>query len=107
MLWIAGETISDRTLSTICNLERGHGGAIDQLVRLGAPPPAPGQHPAHWLAGCRASSTLSVHRQSGLFTYCFELTRAARRTGQALPRVTYPRFADIVRADLARAAGPR
>ena len=104
VLRIAGETISDRTLSKIRNLERGHGGAIDQLVRLGAPPPRPGQHPADWLAACTASGTLSPHRQSPLFAYCFELTRRARRTGRHLPRAAYPRFADVVEAELARGA---
>jgi len=97
VLRIAGETISDRTLSKIRNGESGVGGAIDQLVRLGAPRLRPGQAPREWLDACRTSGLLSPHRQSPLFAYCFELTRDARRQGKALPRFTYPRFRDVVR----------
>ena len=66
--------------SKIRNLESGHAGAIDQLVRLGAPRPEAHERPADWLARLRADNLLRPHRQSPLFTYCFELTRDARRT---------------------------
>ena len=91
VLRIAGETISERTLSKIRNLETGHAGAIDQLVRLGADRPSPGEHPRAWLDRLKAHGVLATHRQSPLFTYCFELTRAARATGPTLPRLAYPR----------------
>lgn len=107
VLRISGETISDRTLSKIRNLERGHAGAIDQLVKLGAPKPRTGEHPGDWLDACRRDGTLTAHRQSALFTYCFELTRDARRTGKALPRMAYPRFGEVMKAELARGASPR
>jgi hypothetical protein len=31
------------------------------------------------------------HRQDGLYAYCFELTRNARREGRHLPRLPYPK----------------
>ncbi|MGC8160140.1 hypothetical protein ACP3WZ_26815, partial [Salmonella enterica] len=58
VLRIAGETISERTLSKIRNLESGYAGAIDQLVRLGAPRPEAHEHPADWLARFRADNLL-------------------------------------------------
>jgi len=67
VLRIAGETISDRTLSKIRNLESGHAGAIDQLVRLGAPRPRPMEHPRAWLDRCREAHILTSARQSPLF----------------------------------------
>ncbi|MET0372842.1 MAG: hypothetical protein ABW128_01135 [Rhizorhabdus sp.] len=45
VLRFAGETILDRTLSKIRNGESGVAGAIDQLVRLGAPRPGLKEHP--------------------------------------------------------------
>lgn len=100
VLRIAGQTISDRTLSKIRNLERGHAGAIDQLVRLGAPRPRPEEEPSRWLDACRKTGLLSSHRQTGLFTYAFELTRDAKKAGKPLPRVTYPRIGDVIREQL-------
>ena len=98
VLRIAGETISGRALSKIRNLESGHAGAIDRLVRLGAPRPGPHEHPRAWLDRCRTDAVLTPMRQAPLFTYCFELTRDARRQGQALPRLAYPRRSDMLRA---------
>jgi hypothetical protein len=43
---------------------------------------------------------LTQARQSPLFTYCFELTRAARRTARALPRLAYPVRSDVLREQL-------
>lgn len=100
VLRIAGATISDRTLSKIRNLESGHAGAVDQLVTLGAPRPRPEEHPRDWLARCRSIGVLTEARQSPLFTYCFELTRAARRTARALPRLAYPVRSDVLREQL-------
>ena len=100
VLRIAGETISDRTLSKIRNLESGHAGAIDQLVRLGAPPPRSTEHPRAWLDRCREDHILTRARQSPLFTYCFKLTRRARRTGGPLPRLAYPIRSDVLREQL-------
>jgi hypothetical protein len=100
VLRIAGETISDRTLSKIRNLESGHAGAIDQLTRLGAPRPRPMEHPRVWLDRLRSTGVLTSARQSPLFTYCFELTRRARRTGGTLPRLAYPVRSDVLREQL-------
>lgn len=100
VLRIAGETISDRTLSKIRNLETGHAGAVDQLVRLGAPRPQADEHLREWLERCRRAEILVPARQASLFTYCFELTRGARRTGRALPRLAYPIRSDILREQL-------
>ncbi|MET0372841.1 MAG: hypothetical protein ABW128_01130 [Rhizorhabdus sp.] len=44
------------------------------------------------------------HRQSPLFTYCFVLTRDARKRGKDLPRIAYPRFSDVVRSQLMEAS---
>jgi len=101
VLRIAGETISERTLSKIRNGESGAGGAIDQLVRIGARPPRLRENPRDWLDACRRDGVLIAHRQDPLFTYCFELTRAARRRGRALPRIAYPGFTDTVREQMA------
>ena len=100
VLRIAGETISDRTLSKIRNLETGHAGAVDQLVRLGAPRPQADEHLREWLERCRRAEILVPARQASLFTYCFELTRGARRAGRALPRLAYPIRSDILREQL-------
>ncbi len=97
VLRIAGETISERTLSKIRNLETGHAGAIDQLIRLGAPRPGSAEHPRDWLARCRRERILTPARQAGLFTYCFELTPRARKHATSLPRLPYPRRSDVIR----------
>jgi hypothetical protein len=67
-------------------------GAIDQIVRLGLPGPARRESPEAWLRRLEVEQLLSRHRQSGLFTYCFELTRRARRQGRDLPRLPYPKL---------------
>lgn len=100
VLRIAGETISDRTLSKIRNLETGHAGAVDQLVRLGASRPRRTEHLREWLERCRRDGILVAARQASLFTYCFELTRDARRVGQPLPRMAYPIRSDVLREQL-------
>ncbi|PTD15873.1 hypothetical protein [Sphingomonas fennica] len=85
-------TISDRTLSKIRLRERGMDGAIDQLVRLGLPGPGLREDPAAWLQRLQTEQLLTRHRHAGLYTYCFELTRDARRRGLTLPRLPYPRI---------------
>lgn len=90
-----GRTISDRTLSKIRGGERGQAGAVDQLVDLGAPPPAPGEPLPAWLMRLRRERFLVAHRRPGLFAYCFELTRRARRQGRALPRLPYPKLLPV------------
>ena len=92
VLRIGSRTISDRTLSKIRLGERGMDGAIDQLVRLGLPGPAYAECPAAWLQRLQHDQSLTRHRHSGLFTYCFELTREARRRGRSLPRLPYPKL---------------
>ncbi|MBB4859164.1 hypothetical protein HNO88_002493 [Novosphingobium chloroacetimidivorans] len=95
VLRLDGATISGRTLSKIRSLHCGHAGAIDQLVRAGLPAPCAGEHPATWLERMQRERRLLRHRQEGLFTYCFELTREARRRGRALPRLPYPKLLPI------------
>lgn len=92
-LQIAGVTISGRTLSKLRLGERGHAGAIDRIVALGAPKPAIGETPAQWLDRLVREHHLTRQRRRGLFAYCFELTRKARRRGRRLPRLPYPRTA--------------
>lgn len=91
ILHMGDRTISERTLSKIRLGERGMGGAIDQLIRLGAPAPQFQEYPAAWLARLQDEGVLASRRNRGLFTYCFELTRNARRQGRALPRLPYPK----------------
>jgi hypothetical protein len=88
---IDGVPISGRSLSKIRLGERGAAGVIDQLVSLGAPRPGITEEPCIWLARLRRDRTLVAERTLGLFAYCFELTHAARRQGQALPRKPYPK----------------
>jgi hypothetical protein len=84
-------TLSGRTLSKIRLGERGMDGAIEQIVRAGLPGPGRGETPADWLLRLERDRLLARHRRSSLFTYCFELTAAARRAGQDLPRLPYPK----------------
>ncbi|WP_337847811.1 hypothetical protein [Sphingomonas sp.] len=92
VLRVGDRTISDRTLSKIRLGERGMDGAIDQIVRLGLPRPGLRESPGAWLHRLQAECLLTRHRHLGLFTYCFELTRDARRHGRALPRLPYPKL---------------
>ncbi|HUD29522.1 MAG TPA: hypothetical protein VMQ93_11670, partial [Novosphingobium sp.] len=85
-------TISDRTLSKIRLGERGMDGAIAQIVGLGLPGPGLREQPETWLRRLQAEGLLTRHRTAGLFTYCFELTRSARRNGRTLPRLPYPKI---------------
>ena len=91
MLRAGGVTISGRTLSKIRLGEQGQAGAIDQLVALGMPRPGLGEEPRRWLWRLQRERHLVAHRQAGLYAYCFELTREARRRGRALPRLPYPK----------------
>ncbi|MDF0543830.1 hypothetical protein PX699_15870 [Sphingobium sp. H39-3-25] len=92
VLRAGGVTISGRTLSKIRLGERGHAGAIDHLVTLGLPRPAVGEDPPAWLWRLQRERHLVRQTQSGLFAYCFELTREARRRGRNLPRLPYPKI---------------
>lgn len=92
VLKAAGVTIAGRTLSKIRGHERGQGGAIDQLVRLGLSGPAAAEPPEAWLARLLRERQLIRCRQPGLYTYCFELTRTARRQARGLPRLPYPKL---------------
>ena len=91
VLRLGTRTLSGRTLSKIRLGERGAGGAIDQLIALGAPAPMIREEPAAWLRRLETEGHLTRRRHPGLFTYCFELTRAARRQAADLPRLAYPR----------------
>ncbi|WP_210358981.1 hypothetical protein [Sphingomonas beigongshangi] len=91
VLRVGDVTISGRTLSKIRLGEQGHAGAIDQLVSLGVPRPGIGEEPRHWLWRLQRERHLVAHQQAGLFAYCFELTREARRRGRTLPRLPYPK----------------
>ena len=92
MLRAAGVTISGRTLSKIRGEERGAAGAIDRLVAAGLPRPGITEAGTFWLDRLVRERHLVRHTQAGLFTYCFELTREARRRGRALPRRPYPKL---------------
>jgi len=96
VLRVAGKTISGRTLSKIRLGEQGHAGAIDQLTALGLPRPRMFEDSAAWLWRLERERLLLRHRQAGLYTYCFELTREARRRGRALPRLPYPKVLPLL-----------
>ena len=91
VLRVGNITISGRTLSKIRLGEQGQAGAIDQLVSLGVPRPRIGEEPRSWLWRLQRERHLVTHQQAGLFAYCFELTREARRRGRTLPRLPYPK----------------
>lgn len=95
MLRVGDITISGRTLSKIRLGEQGHAGAIDQLVALGVPRPSISEEPRRWLWRLQRERHLLAHQQAGLYAYCFELTREARRRGRALPRLPYPKALPI------------
>lgn len=95
-----GVTISGRTLSKIRLGEQGQAGAIDQLVALGLPRPTMFETPASWLWRLERERLLIRHLQAGLFAYCFELTRQARRRGRALPRLPYPKALPVAHPEL-------
>ncbi|WP_242128763.1 hypothetical protein [Sphingobium sp. Sx8-8] len=90
-------TISERTFSKIRLGERGMDGAITQIVGLGLPGPGLREQPETWLRRLQTEGLLTRHRTAGLFTYCFELTRSARRNGRTLPRLPYPKTLPDVR----------
>ena len=92
VLRLNGTTVSGRTLSKIRTGERGAVGGVDQLIRLGAPKPRLHEAPAAWLSRLQHERVLLRHRQDGLYAYCFELTRNARREGRDLPRLPYPKI---------------
>jgi len=98
VLQARGVTISGRTLSKIRLGEQGHAGAIDRLTALGLPRPWIGENPAAWLWRLEHDRHLVRHRQAGLYAYCFELTREARRRGRALPRLPYPKVLPFAHA---------
>lgn len=88
-----GRVVSDRSLSKIRQEERGWRYASEQLVAAGAPPRAPHEEAAAWVARATAAPGFRRVRHDGNLTYVFGLTRASRRTiaarhGGGLP---YPR----------------
>lgn len=97
---IGSTTIAGRTLSKIRLGECGHEGAIDQLVKLGAPRPGIMESPTAWLWRLERERYLVKRRHPGLFTYGFELTREARRLGRSLPRLPYPKSLPIPEPEL-------
>lgn len=91
VLRVGNVTISGRTLSKIRLGEQGHAAAIDGLAALGVPRPRLGEDLRAWLWRLQRERHLIAHRQAGLFAYCFELTREARRRGRSLPSLPYPK----------------
>lgn len=95
-----GMTISGRTLSKIRLGEQGHAGAIDRLIAHGLPRPNVGEDLADWLWRLERERHLVRRRQAGLYAYCFELTREARRRGRSLPRLPYPKALPLMHPTL-------
>ena len=97
---IGGRGINGRTLSKIRLGERGAGGAVDQLVAAGAPRPMINEPLEQWLERLSRERVLLRAKHPGLHTYCFELTRRARKLGQALPRRPYPKILQLPHPEL-------
>lgn len=104
---IGGRTVNGRTLSKIRTGERGATGAIEQIIALGAPRPRLGEDPPIWLERLKADRLLTRRTHPGLFAYCFELTRRARKLGRDLPRLPYPTVLDLPNPRSAPADHPK
>ena len=85
-----GRPISSRALSKIRNAECGQRYAIDDLLRAGARPPAPGEERSVWLALLERSGFLRRQRHPGCHAYVFPLTRAAWLAARKVPDLPYP-----------------
>lgn len=95
-LWLNrnGQVVSERGLSKLRNLERGHGYVERALLACGAAPRRCGEHPADWLNRILRPPLFQRIRHPGNFVYCFGLGRTdAKRIAGHLPeRQAYPRL---------------
>ncbi len=100
-VWSIGKvTLSGRTLSKIRTQDRGHVGAITQLVRLGAPARRIDESPTQWLERLTRERVMTATTRPGLHAYCLEMTREARHAGRNLPRLPYPVVFDFPHPEL-------
>lgn len=84
-----GRCFNERKISKIRKREQGVEYSVDELVSLGAPRPT-SDDLASWLASLYADGLLRKQRHPGNHVYVFELTKAAKIAGRALPREPYP-----------------
>jgi len=91
-----GTVLNDRAQQKVRAQERGHRHVEERLIRLGAPVPRAGQHPAAWLTEALTAVGATRVRHRGNHRYCFTLgTRAQRRRVElALPASPYPKRRD-------------
>jgi hypothetical protein len=85
-----GQPFSARALQKIRKLEQGYAYAIDELIRRGAPPAQPGEHPARWLQLLMAGPFFTRRRHPGNHVYVFPRTQAAKIAAKPIPSLAYP-----------------
>ncbi|MDR7277589.1 Mom family adenine methylcarbamoylation protein [Catenuloplanes atrovinosus] len=95
-LWLLpdGTSVIARSAAKITGGERGGNGLITRLVARGAAAPAPGEHPADWLAGALRQLGARTAAHPGNHRYVFRLgrTQAERsRVTIAMPARPYPK----------------
>jgi hypothetical protein len=88
-----GQPFSERAISKLRAQDQGHAYATDQLVRLGAPRPAPGEDLGAWLGRLIDGGFFAFRRHPGNHVYAFGLTREAKSAGADLPALPYPKLA--------------
>lgn len=103
-LWLDrnGQVVSERALSKIKALHRGHAYAERQLVAAGAAPRRYGEDPVVWLARVLREPTFRRLKHPGNFAFVFGLNRAAKAsivaaTGGGHP---YPKLPPAERSDI-------
>jgi hypothetical protein len=79
LLTPSGRALNRRALDKIAGGESGHAYATRQVLAAGAPPRAPGEDPAAWVARILAWPALRRVPHPGNLVYAFALTDDARR----------------------------
>lgn len=87
-----GRIYSDRDLSKIRAQDTGHRYAEAELIARGARSRSHGEDPSQWLRSLYGTGFLTKRSHPGNHAYSFELTKAARLAGRALPRLAYPKI---------------
>lgn len=88
-----GSVLQDRARAKLLGWERGAGGVVSRLVKLGAPPKPEGQPGEEWLTEALDVIGATQLRHPGNHRYAFRIgTKADRRaTTVALPALPYPK----------------
>ena len=86
-----GRIASDRALSKLRNGECGTDYVERMLLNAGATKRNPHEEPSAWLARLKEENFFNIVKHPGNWVYSFPLTKNARRAGQDLPQLTYPK----------------